>query len=84
MAQLSNTDRLNVTALLMRDLSNSFTETNLTKIQLKAAIDAVDTWVDDNSVAFNNNLPAEAKANLTAKQKAQLLFLVLQKRWEVI
>ena len=55
----------------------------LSKAELLAAIDAVDDWVNDNTVAFNNALSIAAKTNLTTKQKAKLLRVVLKRRWEV-
>ena len=49
-----------------------------------AAVNAVDQWVDDNQISFNNSLPEPAKTNLTAIQKANLLKMVVEKRYEVI
>ena len=56
---------------------------NLSKAERLAAVDAADQWADDNKVSFNNALPVAAKANLSNKQKAKILRLVLRKRWEV-
>lgn len=53
---------------------------NLTKAQLKAAIDAIDTWVDANAASFNTGIPQPARGTLTAKQKARLLMLVVAAR----
>lgn len=55
----------------------------LTKTMLRAAINAVDDWVDANAASFNTNLPVTARTNLTAKQKAELLVFVVRRRFEV-
>jgi len=59
-------------------------EIDLSKMDLRAAIDATDEWINDNSASFNTALPEPAKSNLTAAQKARLLMVVIQKRWEVV
>jgi hypothetical protein len=43
---------------------------------LLAAINATDTWIDDNTSAYNSTLPAAAQSGLSTKQKA-LLFSVV-------
>lgn len=53
----------------------------ITKTDLRLAVDAIDNWVDANSAAFNLAIPQPARNSLTAKQKAALLMLVVQKRW---
>lgn len=53
----------------------------LTKAQLDAAIAAADDWVEANAVSFNNALPAAAKTNLNAAQKAELLNMVALARF---
>lgn len=81
MAVLSDTER---------GLANSeWMTTNLqtcaiTKVQLRAAIDAADQWREDNAASFNNALPAAARNNLTAKQKALLLVMVIQRHYGVL
>jgi hypothetical protein len=55
----------------------------LTKHDLKAAVDAIDAWVDANSAAFNTAIPQPARGALTTKQKAGLLTLVVQRRYQV-
>lgn len=54
----------------------------ITKPEVRAAVDAVDQWIEDNKVSYNNALPTAAKNNLTAKQKSKLLRIVLRKRWQ--
>jgi hypothetical protein len=80
MAVLSNADRINIWAEAMRRPDNSGT---VTKADLRAAVDAIDSWVDSNSAAFNTAIPQPARGALTAKQKAALLMLVVGRRFEV-
>lgn len=54
----------------------------VTKADLKAALDAIDNWVDANAASFNTSIPQPARANLTAAQKARLLLYVVRKRFE--
>lgn len=53
---------------------------SLTKAQLKAAIDAIDSWADANAAAMNSAIPQPARGVLTSTQKARLLMLVIARR----
>ena len=53
----------------------------MSKVDVRAAIDAADDWADTNAVAFNLALPVVARNNLTATEKAALLMYVVQKRY---
>lgn len=55
----------------------------LTKADIRAAVNAVDQWVNDNASAFNLAIPQPARANLTSTQKARLLVFVARKRYNV-
>jgi hypothetical protein len=79
MAVLSDSDRLDVWANMLRTAKIP----GLLKADVRAAIDAADTWADANAASFNAALPQPAKSVLTAQQKAQLLFYVIQKRYQV-
>lgn len=83
MAALTNADRIAIWQKMMEAMSRANESCSLTKPQLRAAIDAADDWADTNAAAYNNALPAAARTNLTAKQKAYLLALVIMRRWEV-
>jgi len=78
MALLSAQDLIDLWADWMRQNRETIT---ITKTDLKAAVDATDQWVSDNSVSYNNALPAAAKAGLSSPQKASLLSYVLAKRY---
>ena len=80
MAVLSEQDRFDTWAAYMKENIDEF---SLTKVELRAAIDESDKWVQDNKVSFNNALPAAAKAALSNAQKASLLTFVAAKRFGV-
>jgi hypothetical protein len=52
----------------------------LTKVQLLAAIAAIDQWLEDNQTALNLAIPLAARSALTAQQKAWLVHYVLRRR----
>lgn len=84
MAQLSAADRALAWQRVMTDLSGRReTVGALTKADLRAAVDAIDTWVDDNASAFNLAIPQPARGVLSTKQKAELLLVVVRRRYEV-
>jgi hypothetical protein len=83
MAVLSDNDRLATWANLMREFSNLRSSVGITKAELRAALNAVDQWAEDNAAEFNLALPQPARGSLTAKQKALLLMFVIAKRHEV-
>lgn len=56
------------------------TTANMDTVELKAAVDAVDGWVDANQASYNTALPVPFKTTATAQQKALLLVYVVMKR----
>lgn len=83
MAVMDDTNRATTLARIMVDLSDDHESCAITKTDLRAAINAVDAWVDGNAASFNSALPAAARTGLTAPQKARLLAAVIRRRWEV-
>lgn len=61
---------------LMRYLSDLRDETDLTKAELVAAVNAVDSWIDSNQGSFNSSLPTAFRTGASAAQKT-LLFCVI-------
>jgi hypothetical protein len=53
----------------------------ITKADLRAAVDAIDSWVDSNAASLNSAIPQPARGNLNSAQKARLLAFVAMKRW---
>jgi len=83
MAVLPDVDRISIRQQIAQLLSNSREEISVSKPDLKAAVNSIDQYLEDNAVAINNALPAAAKSNLTKQQKAMLMAYVTLKRYEV-
>ncbi len=83
MAVLSDADRFAIWAQYMRDSGAVRDPLPLSKVDLRAAVNAIDVWVDSNLTAFNTAIPQPARSALTTKQKANLLLYVVKRRWEV-
>ncbi len=64
----------------MRYASRQWDLIDLTKAQLRAAVDATDTWIDANQGSYNAALPQPARNNLTAAQKTLLFCTVAAMR----
>ena len=84
MAELSAQDRLLVYSTWIDFVSrNRQAIAGLSKAELRAAVNAMDTWIDDNQASFNSALPTAARTSLTTKQKVRIFIEVIRKRWEV-
>ena len=82
MAVMDSANRQAVADEHMRDLSAAREIiAGCTKADIRAAVDAADTWANDNAAAFNSALPLPARTSLTAAQKARLLNYVVRRRW---
>ena len=84
MAVLDEASRTEVWAELMRKYSRDGETIGITKQDLRAAVDALDDFMDANAATINNALPQPAKAELTSAQKALMLSFVVLKRYKVI
>ncbi len=84
MAVLSDGDRVIVWAKYMEDTSSDRITIGMSKPELRAAVNGVDDWVNDNAVSFNNAFPEPSKSALTNKEKVALLTRVVYKRWEAV
>jgi len=69
---LDETDRMRIWRGLMRWYSNLREEIDLSKAELRAAVDATDVWIDSNQASYNAALPVPAQTNLTLAQKTFL------------
>lgn len=81
MAVLSNAIRIAIRAAWCSTISERREAFPLTRAQLDAAVAATDDWIDDNAASYNSALPAAARNNLTAAQKAELFSLVALRRF---
>lgn len=85
MATLSPAERQALWAEFMRRLSRERQQVGaLTKVDLRAAVDAIDDWIDANAGSVNAAIPLPARSALTAKQKALLFFSVADRRFGVL
>lgn len=80
-AILSDQDRFDVWAEWMRDPSEG--GYIITKQDIRAAVDALDTWLNDNAAAANNAIPQPARSALNTQQKARLMTRIIHKRYLV-
>lgn len=80
MAILSDADRREAWARWMRENQE---EIGILKADLRAAVNAADQWVEDNQASYNSAIPQPARSAMTDKQKARLLFYVVDKRFGV-
>lgn len=83
MAVLSDTERADLTADLMRQLSHRGIPTTLLKAQCRTLIDSTDDWSDANAVSFNTAIPAAVRQAASAQIKALAMMLVTARRWEI-
>ncbi len=83
MTVLVDADRRAIWSKLMSDASSRRDEINITKADVRAAVNAADDWVDSNAASFNAALPLAARTSLSAKQKSEILVFVVRRRWEV-
>lgn len=81
MAVLTDNQRAAVCADFQRDKSlarEAFG--NLTKDDIRAAINALDNYFDTNAAVINLAIPQPARSALTGQQKLDLVLRVLQRR----
>jgi len=54
---------------------------SITKQDLRAAYDALDTWLSDNAATINSAIPQPARGALSQSEKARLFVKVLRDRY---
>jgi hypothetical protein len=80
MAVLVESDRVSCWADWMQQ---NLEEINITKQDLRDAVDATDDWIDTNASSYNTAIPEPARSALTARQKLLLFTIVAFKRFGV-
>lgn len=80
MAVLSAEERRRIWAHVMRQREIFGNVPNVDKIELRAAIDATDAWIDANAAAFNTALPTVFRNNANLVQKTLLFCYVAMRR----
>ena len=81
MAVLSNGDRANVWALVMTNRQFAADTIGIKKADLRAAVDALDSFLDTNAATINAAIPQPARGSLTAAQKALILQFIIEARY---
>ena len=81
MAALSDTDREYLWGKFMDEAGGEFP---FTKPELRAAVNALDDWIDGNAAAINAALPEAFRSTASQGQKATLFAFVALRRYEVI
>lgn len=84
MAILTNQQRKQVWAEFMQKLSALLEQLNISKSELRDAVNATDQWIEDNSNSFNTAIPQPARAEMTSSQKTRLFMAVAAKRFGVL
>ena len=83
MPELNDPDRSKVwrrhMASNMKATGQSFGD--LTKQDIRAAVNALDTFFNDNLPLFNAAIPEPARTELTARQKALMLTMIIEQRF---
>lgn len=77
MAALPDVDRNRIWRWFMRLNTESCA---FTKTDLRAAVDATDTWLDGNVSSFNSTLPSAFRTTASLTQKTLLLCYVAMRR----
>lgn len=83
MAILSVTDREEIAAEYSRAISTEREPLAVNKANLRAAVAALDQYLQDNAASINTTIPLPARTALTTPQKARLLMFVIQRRYIV-
>ena len=78
MAVLIDADRIALWAQWMRLNTEAC---SITKVDLRAAVNALDDFMETNAAAINTAIPQPARGALSTAQKARLLAYVVNKRW---
>ena len=78
MAELSEEDRAEVTQEFMALALGPHT---ITKQDIRAAVNALDTWYNANAAAANQALPQPARSQMTTVDKAHMSTLIVNKRY---
>jgi hypothetical protein len=77
-AVLTDEQRHDVAVTFMQQ---AFGPLTLLKVDIRAAVDALDGWYDANAASANQALPQPARAELTLSDKALLSNLIVNKRY---
>lgn len=83
MTALSTQQRRDAWAQMHSDISRDREQISVTKDDLLAVFNALDDWFDANASTINQAIPQPQRGQLTARQKARIVALVLRARFDV-
>ena len=78
MALLTDQQRAEVTAAFMQQAAGPL---SVLKMDIRAAVDGLDSWYDANAAAANQALPQPARAALSLEDKALMSTLIVNERY---
>ena len=78
MAVLTEQQRADVTAQFMQLAVGPL---SVTKLDIRAAVDGLDSWYDANAAAANQAIPQPARGALSLEDKALMSNLIVNKRY---
>lgn len=81
MAVLPDQDRLELFAEFCRVASDKHESLNLTRADMRAAVNAIDDFLHNNAGAINTAFPQPARSVLTVAQKAKIFAWVALRRF---
>ena len=80
---LSEPERELVFLNVEEDYSKNRIPTSLSRQDLRAAVAAIDDWIDANLASFVAALPQAVRDGTTTRQKVRMFQHAIAKRWEV-
>jgi hypothetical protein len=83
LAVLTEPQRREVVRLFMQRMSRDCDPMPPDKFDLKDTVDAIDNWVETNWATLLGQFPAETQS-LSGKEKAELIYMVIRRKWEVL
>jgi len=82
MALLTENERVKVWREIMRD-PRLISSGTLLKADIRAAVNGLDDFLENNWTLINQSIPQPARGELTRRQKAMLLLHVITERFNV-
>ena len=81
MAVLSDQNRASLQTAFASELSSLRESCTVSRADLRAAVNALDDFLNTNAAAINTAIPQPARSNLSTPQKARLLSYVIRYRY---
>jgi hypothetical protein len=79
---LSNEERAEITRSFMAETSDLGEDLGITKVDIRAAVDATDDWRVANASSANQALPLPFRSVASAAQKSRVMTLVIARAYQ--